>query len=163
MDDFESSLSLAIDSFVALKTWSQKPESSRDATKVFPIILDLDSQLKLLRHANHEHPLQPLAREVRSAFDTREFRAILLAAFNWRSGHRRKPALPLGKPQNVSRIRLPRSTAQKNSHEPEDRAKFVRDFLTFLESMRRKQTPLQEHVDIFRAGRRLPGSYGSTQ
>jgi hypothetical protein len=99
MDDFESSLSRVIDLFVELLTWSQKPEASRKATKIFPTILDLDSQLKLLRHADHEHSLRPLAREVRSAFDTREFRAILLAAFNWRSGLRSKPALTLGKPQ----------------------------------------------------------------
>src|SRR5258707_13467630 len=170
MDDFESSLSRVIDLFVALQTWSQKPEASRKATKIFPIILELNSQLKLLRHADREHPLQSLAREVRSAFDTREFRAILLAAFNWCSGHRPEPATAPGKPQRLPRIQRRRTS--------QDNAKFIRDFLTFIKGMnmeqqvevqekvdniRKQQARLQEHVDIFKAGRRLPGSYGSTQ
>jgi hypothetical protein len=162
MDDFESSLSRVIDLFVALQTWSQKPEVSRKATKIFPIILELDSQLKLLRHADREHSLQSLAREVRSAFDTREFRAILLAAFNRRSGHRPEPATARRKPQRLLRIQR-RCTLKENSRESEDNAKFVRDFLAFVDNMRKQQAGLQEHVDIFKAGRRLPGSYGSTQ
>jgi hypothetical protein len=170
MDDFERSLSRVIDLFVALQRWSQKPEASRNPTKIFPIILDLDSQLKLLRRADREHPLQPLAREVRSAFDNREFRAILLAAFNWRSGHRPKPATAPGKPQRLPRI--------QRSCTSQDNAKFLRDFLTFIngmnmeqqaevqekvDNMRKQQARLTEHVDIFKAGRRLPCSYGSTQ
>jgi hypothetical protein len=54
----------------------------------------------------------------------------------------------------------------------------MRDFLTFINGMnmeqqtevqekvdniRKQQARMKEHVDIFKAGRRLPGSYGSAQ
>ncbi|HXM05330.1 MAG TPA: hypothetical protein VN939_22140 [Chthoniobacterales bacterium] len=48
MDDFEATLCDAIDQFRVLQKWSEKPETSRHVTQVFPLILGLDKKLKVL-------------------------------------------------------------------------------------------------------------------
>jgi hypothetical protein len=85
---------------------------------------------------------------------------------------------PIWWPQRLASIQRRRCTSQKLSRDSQDNAKFMRDFLTFINGMnmeqqtevqekvdniRKQQARMKEHVDIFKAGRRLPGSYGSAQ
>ena len=131
---------------------------------------------QVLRHVDSEHPLQLLAREVRSAFNTREFRAILLSAFNWRSAHRLKPKS--APPQNLSSTQSRNCTSKKRPYVVQNNAEFIRNFMTFIKSMnkeqqmevqekvdtiKKQQARMREHLDMFNAGQRLPGSYGSRQ
>ena len=159
MDDFERTLNQVIDQFVDLQDWSKKAETSRRVAQAFPVILGIDRKLKILRKMDRLHPLQELAREVRTLFDTREFRAILLAAFNWRSAARRTKE---------------RRSADRDRHgqalpssEQAAKDQLMRDFRTFLDrlSATQLQKPLgwEEDLDIYRAERRLPGAYGSKQ
>jgi len=70
MDDFERTLNQVIDQFVDLQDWSKKAETSRRVAQAFPVILGIDRKLKILRKMDRLHPLQELAREVRTLFDT---------------------------------------------------------------------------------------------
>lgn len=190
MNDFEKILTKVIDHFVGLQRWNSKPESTRKPTSVFPTILAIDRGLKNLRKAEKNHPLQELVREVHDAFDTKEFRAILLAAFNWRSASRRATVslahqnqLPqkereaatkkkhATQPQSSASpfdsIRLPKQTQDQINRDAENTEKFFQNFKTFIENipaktMKKLMIP-ERHVDIYQAGRRLDGSYGSTQ
>lgn len=185
MDDIERTLTKVIDHFVFLQAWNRLSEGARKPSKVFPIILELDGGLKTLKHFERNHPLQELAREIRSSFATREFRSILLAAFNWRSSTQRaKPskqtALVASRKSILNRTArvfpgnsiskkaaLPPSAAEQIARDLEFKKRFVRDFMAFLDSIPakaiRKIREPREHVDIYRAGRRLYGSYGSAQ
>ncbi len=91
MDDFEieTTLSGVIDQFVMLQKWAAKADASRNLDQVFSVILRVREKLKLLEKMDRSHPLQGLAREIRAEFDTREFRAVLLAPFNWRSAKKK--------------------------------------------------------------------------
>jgi hypothetical protein len=211
MEDVESTLTKVIDAFVGLQKSVAKPAETHKPTKVFPLILALDSGLKKLKKADKSHPLQELACEIRASFDTKEFRALLLAAFNWRSASQRalkatkqkkaqESALrqkqielkrielkqqPKGKSKNypahspgrrpkvgspISSASRPRKTArtpEQIEKDAENARKFVRDCLAFLnsvpaETIRRLRAP-EDYVDLYSAGRRLYGSYGSSQ
>jgi hypothetical protein len=191
MNDFEKILTKVIDHFVALQRWNLKPESTRKPTSVFPTILAIDRGLKNLKKAEKNHPLQELVREVQDAFDTKEFRAILLAAFNWRSASRRAAVDPKQKdvktqPKNAGtaaqkysatqqkhtgspfdNICLPKQTHEQINRDAENTEKFFQNFKKFIENipaktMRKLMVP-EKHVDIYQAGRRLDGSYGSNQ
>ncbi len=188
MDDFEATLSDAIDQFLVLQKWSKKPEASRHPTQVFSVILGLDRKLKVLRKMDRLHPLQELAREIWILVDTREFRAVLLTAFNWRSAQKgaaaanRREALhqieqfvhkaepPTAKRQRLAANRRKHRKTRKSSElTAQDQTaidQFTQDLLTFLAKLPPTQTPTrgsEEYLDFYRAGRRLPGSYGSTQ
>ena len=168
-----------------------KPEAARKPTSVFPTILAIDRGLKNLRKGDKNDPLQELAREVHAAFDTKEFRAVLLAAFNWRSASRRAATVPTqneaptqgNKPETTRpkqrstlqppsagafhQLRLPRQTQEQIDRDAENTQKFFQNFKEFIDNipaktMRRLRVP-EGHVDIYQAGRRLDGSYGSTQ
>jgi len=220
MDQFEKTLTEIVDHFVCLQQWREKPEAVRKPTEIFSSIIAVDQGLKSLKHctapkfetptlADKADTLQSLAREIRTAFDTREFRAVRLAAFNWRSALRRVPkrakqkviSAPTPKERPVDRPRpspivargkttpappqqrsggrqqavriSPKSTkprptrltAEQNVQQRENSKKFVRDFMAFLDSIpeqtRRELRAHQPHVDIYSAGKRLAGSFGT--
>jgi len=184
MDPIEKQLTHAIELYVALQNWSRKLEGIRDPTKVFPVILALDRGLKSIKKIEQEHPLQELAREVRASFDTREFRAILLAAFNWRRDAQRskdaaRTKLRVAKVKQIAGIPQrrqicrnrkmfpPQPSAEQLVRQAANAEKFKRDFIAFLNSVpeaaMRRMHAAEEYVDIYRAGRRLYGSYGKRQ
>lgn len=202
MDKFESTLIKIIDQFVALQAWSAKPEKAKQPKKIFPTILDLDLHLKTLRRLDKAHPLQELHEEVRALFNTPEFRAILLAAFNWRSAARKK-ALPNPRPvKQVEGIRAkknrrstmpigtsvpkkkktrvsssvsksPKKTSptqpdqERSKLQEENTKKFIRQVLDYIDSIpastRKQMLTPKTYVDMYQAGRRQYGSYGSKQ
>jgi len=191
MNDFEQTLTKVIDHFISLQRWSTKPESTRNPVSVYSIIIAIDRGLKKMRKADKNDPLQELAREVQAAFDTKEFRAVLLAAFNWRSASRRAATEPIqGKANRVSnnlettrskrrstqhaspagpfdQIHLPRYTEEQINRDAENTKKFFENFKSFIDNipaktMKRLAVP-DRHVDIYQAGRRLDGSYGANQ
>jgi len=208
MDDseFEPTLSAVIDQFVVLQKWAAKAEVSRSLSQVFPVILGLREKLKRLEKMNRSHPLYGLFRDVRSEFDTREFRAVLLAAFNWRSAEKKRAAALVAK----QRLESVKFTAKTRTRSPgvklkmrdtelrhatskaakpaaiqparetvarikQDQAKIeelTRAIFAFLDksfrilgdaaipSLKRR---VEDDIDFYRAGHRLPGSYGSNQ
>jgi hypothetical protein len=183
MDDFERTLGEVIDQFVQLQNWSKKARNSQHMVQVFPIVLGIDRKLKILKKMDRLHGLRALAQEVRTLFDTREFRAILLAAFNWRSAARHikerrsadsnRPERALSSSGQVRRAKERQSAGRDRperalpSSEQAAKDQLMRDFSAFLDrlSATQLQKPLgqEEDLDFYRAGRRLPGSYGSTQ
>jgi hypothetical protein len=182
MDDFEAMLIGVIDEFLVLQKWSKKPENSRRVSQVFSVILELDRKLKVLRKMDRFHPLQELAREIRTLVDTREFRAVLLAAFNWRSAQRQTATAKRREPPHqglIHEAEPPRAKKQKLTSNQSKHGKtprsseataqeqtsihqFTGDVLAFLAKLPPPQGS-EEYLDFYRAGRRLPGSYGSNQ
>jgi tRNA nucleotidyltransferase/poly(A) polymerase len=195
MDDLESILTKIIDQFIELQEWASRPEKSRHPKKIFQTILNLDSNLKAAKHFDREHPLQELSNEVRNLFNTTEFRAILLAAFNWRSAAAKKPEpkkkqaakhvlnpILRPKPRNETKAKKKPKGAKKSQKtkiisptrmkfEQENTSKFVQQIIDYVDSIpaeTRRQMLAQrlapkEYVDMFQAGRRQYGSYGSKQ
>jgi hypothetical protein len=208
MDDseIETTLSAVIDQFVVLQKLAAKAEVSRSLNQIFPVILGVREKLKRLERMNRSHPLYGLLREVRSEFDTREFRAVLLAAFNWRSAAKKRAAALVAKKRLESmkftaktRTRAPganvkmrdvqlrhatskaakpaaiqpaRETAARTEQDPATIEELTQNILAFLDksfrilgdagipSLKRR---VGDDIDFYRAGHRLPGSYGSNQ
>lgn len=194
MDNFEGILNDVIEHYVALQKWSEKPEGARKQTKVFEVILALDHGLKTLKKLAKvfpksaiADPLQELAREIRTSFDTRENRAILYAAFNWRAKQRGvKPKKsnpvhsappkqrPINKPRIVAASRKTKKrltsarTVKEIVRDTESKKEFVRNVLAYGASIPEEEKhrlidPPIEHVDIWKKSKRYGGSYGSSQ
>jgi DNA mismatch repair ATPase MutS len=204
--EIERTLSGVIDQFVLLQKWAAKPDASRKLDQVFSVILRLREKLKLLEKMDRSHPLQGLTREIRAEFDTREFRAVLLAAFNWRSAKKKR------KQVGAAAVKEQYATARSKAREIPNRAvkrasvlavakktsvaarpkgrevsgetltrpakdqaiidNLTRDLIGFLDRSFRifgdvsttlGRRKVADNIDFYRAGRRLPGSYGSNQ
>lgn len=199
MDNFEQILERLIDNVVRLQNSQSQSLATRKVTRLYPVVLKIRDDLQSLHNCgDQDHPLQALAREVRSGLRTKEFNALLLAAFNWRSAS--KPHKKLRPPPNLpTRVTVREVAARTNfkrtPFEPHKKAKknkkhalrrhfeapltpaqqaqvqkytqkFLRDLDAFLASptakaMRAQAAKDKEHIDIFKAGRRMPGSFGA--
>jgi hypothetical protein len=199
MDELEAILTKIIDQFIELQELASRPEKSRHPKKIFQTILNLDTNLKAAKKFDREHPLQELRNEVRDLFNTTEFRAILLAAFNWRSATAKKsepkkkqaakqvfnPVIRTA-PSNEIKAKKNPNDAKKNQKtkaigpirmhfQQENTSKFVQQVLDYIDSIpaeTRRQVLAErithrrsskDYVDMYQAGRRQYGSYGSKQ
>jgi len=198
MDNFEQILERLIDNVVRLQNSQSESLATRRVTALYPTVLKIRDDLQSLhKHEDQDHPLQALAREVRSALRNKEFNALLLAAFNWRSASkprkkrksppelptrvavrdvaartnfRRAPSKPHRKPKKKKsklrqHVETPLTPAQRAQVQKYTQ-KFLQDLDAFLASpaakaMRAQGAKDKEHIDIFKVGRRMPGSFGA--
>ena len=199
MDDFEETLGRLIDNVATLQSTTGSEVPNRKTKALFPLVLEIRADLQTLhKHPKREHPLGDLAREVRNALETKEFNALLLAAYNWRSvlrprkkqtvttppavreisaranyGLSRSRVVPQQKKKPLKQKRKTKTghrhdvalTAEQKAKARMYAQKFLRDLDTFFatssgQAMRQLAAKKKEYVDIYKAGRRLPGSFG---
>ena len=115
--DIEHAIDDLLNRFVALQEWGKKagrPEGIYDS------ILALDERIKQLRKKIKvgqipDGPLLELVKEIRDGFDTKEYRAVLLDAFNWRSAQKSQTKATKEDQRKLRQLHSPPKTNHKTS------------------------------------------------
>jgi flagellar biosynthesis GTPase FlhF len=128
--DIENAIDDLLNRFVALQEWGKKgvrPDG------IYHSILALDERIKLIRKKikeghMHESPLLDLVKEIRDGFDTKEYRAVLLDAFNWRSAQKAQTKAKKEEQKKLRQLQTPPKKNQKTSKKLKKLPSVIRHF-----------------------------------
>jgi hypothetical protein len=116
-ENIERAIEDLLERFVAIQNWGK---TGTNAEGIYPSILDLDARIKDLRKKIKagqlaEGLLLELVKEIQTGFNTKEYRAVLLDAFNWRSAQRAQSKVKKEEQKRLRELQNPPKTNQKNS------------------------------------------------